>query len=154
MRLAFQRGETDIYATSNSLALKELMAEGFQPFVQKGRLMPDGSFKKRAEFPKVPLFDELLGARKPAGVPWQAYTILAGSDDAGRPLHVGQKTPPEIVRAYRESFRRLEAGKEFKAELARIAAMTPSCWTRTRPIRWCAGCSRLSRRPRNSPVAS
>jgi hypothetical protein len=121
MRLAFQRGETDIYATSNSLALKELMAEGFQPFVQKGRLMPDGSFKKRVEFPKVPLFDELLGAKKPAGVPWQAYTILAGSDDAGRPLHVGQKTPPEIVRAYRESFRRLETDKEFKAELARIA---------------------------------
>ena len=39
MRLAFQRGETDIYATSNLIALKELIAEGFQPFVQKGRLL-------------------------------------------------------------------------------------------------------------------
>ena len=66
MRLAFQRGETDIYATSNLISLNELIGEGFQPFVQKGRLLSDGSSKKRLEFPKVPLFDELLGAQKPS----------------------------------------------------------------------------------------
>jgi hypothetical protein len=32
------------------------------------------------EFPKVPLFDELLGAQKPAGVQWQAYITLAGAE--------------------------------------------------------------------------
>jgi len=35
----------------------------------KGRLLSDGLSKKRFEFPKVPLFDELLGAQKPAGLP-------------------------------------------------------------------------------------
>ena len=121
MRLAFQRGETDIYATSNLIALKELMAEGFQPFVQKGRLLADGSSKKRVEFPKVPLFDELLGAQKPTGVSWQAYVTIAGADDSGRPLHTAKKTPPEIVKIYRDTMARIDKDKEFSAELAKVA---------------------------------
>jgi len=121
MRLAFQRGETDIYATSNLIALKELIAEGFQPFVQKGRLLPDGSSKKRVEFPKVPLFEELLGAQKPTGVAWQAYITIAGSDDSGRPLQTAKKTPPDIVKVYRDTMGRIEKDKEFAAELAKVA---------------------------------
>lgn len=121
MRLAFQRGETDIYATSNLVALKELMADGFQPFVQKGRLLADGSSKKRSEFPKVPLFDELLGAQKPTGVSWQAYITIAGSDDSGRPLQTAKKTPLEIVKLYRDTMARIEKDKEFSADLAKVA---------------------------------
>jgi hypothetical protein len=121
MRLAFQRDETDIYATSNMFALKELMAEGFQPFVQKGRLLPDGSSRKRSEFPKVPLFDELLGAQKPTGVSWQAYTTIAASDDSGRPLQIAKKTAPEIVKLYRDAMPRIEKDKDFLAELAKLA---------------------------------
>jgi len=121
MRLAFQRGETDIYATSNLVALKELIAEGFQPFVQKGRLLADGSSKKRSEFPKVPLFEELLGAQKPTGVSWQAYVTIAGADDSGRPLQAAKKTPPETVKVYRDTMARIEKDKEFAAELAKVA---------------------------------
>ena len=121
MRMAFQRGETDIYATSNLVALKELMADGFQPFVQKGRLLADGSSKQRSEFPKVPLFDELLGAQKPTGVSWQAYVTIAGADDSGRPLQAAKKTPPEIVKVYRDTMARIEKDKEFAAELAKVA---------------------------------
>jgi len=121
MRLAFQRGETDIYATSNLISLNELMGEGFQPFVQKGRLLSDGLSKKRFEFPKVPLFDELLGAQKPAGVAWQAYITIAGADDSGRPLQTTKKTPPEIVKIYRDTMARIEKDKEFSVELAKVA---------------------------------
>jgi hypothetical protein len=121
MRLAFQRGETDIYATSNLIALKELMSEGFRPFVQKGRVLADGSSKKRSEFPQVPLFDELLGAQKPSGVSWQAYITIAGADDSGRPLHTAKKTPPEIAKVYRDTMTRIEKDKEFSAELAKVA---------------------------------
>lgn len=121
LRLAFQRGETEIYATSNLVALKELIAEGFQPFVQKGRLLPDGSSKKRPEFPKVPLFDELLGANKPSGVAWQAYTTMAGADDSGRLLQIAKKTPPELVKIYRDTLLRVEKDKEFAAELEKAA---------------------------------
>jgi hypothetical protein len=97
------------------------MADGFQPFVQKGRLLADGSSKKRVEFPKVALFDELLGAQKPAGVAWQAYVTIAGADDSGRPVQTAKKTPPEIVKIYRDTMARIEKDKDFAAELAKVA---------------------------------
>jgi tripartite-type tricarboxylate transporter receptor subunit TctC len=121
LRVAFQRGETDIYATATATALRELVAEGYQPFVQKGRLVPDGSFKRRAEFTNIPTFDELLGDKKPTGVAWQAYVTMSGADDGGRPLQLPHKTPPEIVRAFREAFGRLKGDKEFQKELDRVA---------------------------------
>ena len=83
-------------------------------------MLADGSSKKRSEFPKVPLFDELLGSHKPTGVSWQAYITIAGADDSGRPLHTAKKTAPEIVKVYRDSMARIEKDKEFSAELAKV----------------------------------
>ena len=34
MRLAFERGETDLYATANLSTLRELIAAGFRPLTQ------------------------------------------------------------------------------------------------------------------------
>jgi hypothetical protein len=55
------------------------------------------------------------------GTAWQAYTIWAGSDSVGRPLHAAPKTPPQIVRLLRESFARMREGAEFKPELKRVS---------------------------------
>lgn len=121
LRIAFQRGETDIYASANAQALRELAAEGFQYFVQQGRLTSAGSFKRRVEFPGVPTFEELLGKARPTGAAWDAYRSWAGSDAAGRPLFAPPKTPPPVVRALRESFARLEGDKEFLKDLLGVA---------------------------------
>jgi tripartite-type tricarboxylate transporter receptor subunit TctC len=121
IRLAFRRGETDIFATAVLPNLKELVGEGFKAFVQQGRLTSAGSFQKRPEFPEIPTFDEMLGAKRPIGVPWQAYVSWAGSDSAGRPLYAAPKTPPEIVKTLREAFSKLKEDKAFQAELLRVA---------------------------------
>ncbi|MGH7766291.1 MAG: Bug family tripartite tricarboxylate transporter substrate binding protein [Candidatus Binatia bacterium] len=121
LRIAFQRGETDIYASANLQALRELIAEGYQTFVQQGRLTSAGSFKRRPEFPNVPTFEETLGKSRPTGVAWEAYRTWAGSDAAGRPLFAPPKTPPGIVRTLRESFARLENDKEFHKDLLGVA---------------------------------
>ena len=84
MRLAFQRGESDLYASANLPGLQELIAAGFHPFVQQGRLGASGNFQRRPEFPKVPTFAELIDKKRPAGVPWQAYVSWAGADGAGQ----------------------------------------------------------------------
>jgi hypothetical protein len=67
------------------------------------------------------LFEELLGAQKPTGIAWQAYVTIAGADDSGRPLQTAKKTPPEIVKVYRDTLARIEKDKEFAAELAKVA---------------------------------
>jgi len=121
MRLAFQRGESDIYATANLKALQELTTSGFHPFVQQGRLRSSGSFQRRPEFPNVPTFEEILAKKRPTGAAWEAYVSWAGSDGAGRPLFAPPKTSRDIVRMLQDAFSRLESDKEFHAELLRVA---------------------------------
>jgi hypothetical protein len=119
--LAFERNETDIYPTATLPTLRKLVGEGFHPFVQQGMLTPAGSFQRRSEFPDVPVFEDLAKEQRPTGTAWQAYTIWAGSDSVGRPLHAAPKTPPEIVRLLRDSFARMREGAEFKTELKRVS---------------------------------
>ncbi|HWP59969.1 MAG TPA: hypothetical protein VNL14_18905 [Candidatus Acidoferrales bacterium] len=121
IRVAFRRGETDLFATAALPNLKELVGEGFKAFVQQGTLTQAGSFQKRPEFPEVPTFEEMLGAKRPAGVAWQAYVSWAGSDSAGRPLHAAPNTPANILKTLRDAFAQLKDDRAFQSELLRVA---------------------------------
>jgi hypothetical protein len=119
--LAFERNETDIYPTATLPTLRKLIGEGFYPFIQQGMLTAEASFQRRSEFPDVPVFEDLAKERRPTGFAWQAYTIWAGSDSVGRPLHAAPRTPPEILRVLRDGFARMKEGAEFKAETRRVS---------------------------------
>ncbi|HEU4342259.1 MAG TPA: hypothetical protein VFU31_11865 [Candidatus Binatia bacterium] len=119
--LAFERNETDIYPTATLPTLRKLIGQGFSPFIQQGMLTAAGTFQRRSEFLDVPVFEEVAKDQRPSGIPWQAYTIWAGSDSVGRPLHAPPKTPPDIVRSLRDAFARMNEGAEFKAELKKIS---------------------------------
>jgi hypothetical protein len=120
LRLAFERGETDLYATANLVTLRELIGAGFRPLTQQGSLTSTGSFRRRPEFKDVSTFDEMLGKRKPTGDAWAAYVTWAGSDAVGRPLFAPRKTPSTLVQQLRDAFGKLSADKEFMAELKRV----------------------------------
>lgn len=119
--LAFERNETDIYATATLPTLRKLIAQDFTPFAQQGMLSASGAFQRRTEFPDVPVFEDLAKDQRPGGIAWQAYTIWAGADSVGRPLQAAPKTPAHITRALREAFVRMQESPEFKAELKRIS---------------------------------
>ena len=121
MRLAFQRGESDLYATANLQALRELTAAGFHPFVQQGRLNSSGKFQRRPEFPNVPTFSEMIDKKRPVGAAWQSYVSWAGADGAGRPLFAPPKTSREVARTLRDAFARLENDTEVLADLSQVA---------------------------------
>lgn len=120
LRVAFERGETDLYATANLVTLRELIASGFRPLTQQGSLTSTGSFRRRPEFKEVPTFDEMLGKRKPTGDAWTAYVTWTGSDAVGRPLFAPRKTPNPLVQQLRDAFGKLETDKEFIAELKKV----------------------------------
>ena len=120
LRLAFERGETDLYATANLITLRELIGTGFRPLTQQGKLTGAGSFQRRPEFKDVPTFVELLGNRRPTGDAWAAYVTWAGSDAVGRPLFAPRNTPRPIVETLREAFGKLEGDKEFTTELKKV----------------------------------
>jgi tripartite-type tricarboxylate transporter receptor subunit TctC len=119
--LAFERNETDIYSTATLPTLKKLIGQEINPFVQQGMLTANGSFQRRSEYPDVPVFEDLAKTQRPTGVPWQAYTIWAGSDSAGRPLHAAPKTPAHILRTLRDAFAAMKEGADFKADLKKIS---------------------------------
>jgi hypothetical protein len=54
-------------------------------------------------------------------MPWQAYTIFAGTDSVGRPLHAAQKTPANILQQLRDGFARMKEDAEFKVELKKVS---------------------------------
>src|SRR5882724_6517546 len=120
LRMAFERGEADLYATANLITLRELIGTGFRPLTQQGKLTGAGSFQRRPEFKDVPTFDELLGNRRPTGDVWAAYVTWAGSDAVGRPLFAPRNTPRPLVQTLREAFGKLEGDKEFTAELKKV----------------------------------
>jgi tripartite-type tricarboxylate transporter receptor subunit TctC len=120
LRMAFERGEADLYATANLVALRDLIGGGFRPLTQQGKLTGTGTFQRRPEFKEVPTFDEMLGSRRPTGDAWAAYVTWAGSDAVGRPLFAPRNTPRPLVQTLREAFGKLESDKEFMAELKKV----------------------------------
>jgi tripartite-type tricarboxylate transporter receptor subunit TctC len=121
IQLAFERNETDIYPTATLPVLRKFVGQGFYPFIQQVMLTATGAFQRRAEFPDVPVFEDLAKEQRPTGVPWQAYLIWAGSDSIGRPLNAAPKTSAELTRTLRDAFARMKEGTDFKAELKRVS---------------------------------
>jgi tripartite-type tricarboxylate transporter receptor subunit TctC len=119
--LAFERNETDIYPTATLPTLQKLIGQGFTPFVQQGMLSANGAFQRRSEFPDVPVFEDMAKEQRPSGVPWQAYTIFAGTDSVGRPLHAAPKTSANLLHQLRDGFARMKDDAEFKVELKRVS---------------------------------
>ena len=84
-------------------------------------LSANGGFQRRSEFPDVPVFGDVAKEQRPSGVPWQAYTIFAGTDSVGRPLHAAPKTPAHLLHQLRDGFARMKDDAEFKLELKRVS---------------------------------
>ena len=69
----------------------------------------------------MPVFEDVAKEQRPSGVPWQAYTIFAGTDSVGRPLHAAPKTPAHLLHQLRDGFTRMKDDAEFKLELKRVS---------------------------------
>ncbi len=70
--LAFRRGEVDMFLDGGA-NLKAMMTEGIaEPVAQLGTYK-SGKFSRRADFPQAPTLEEILGNRKPSGIPWQGF---------------------------------------------------------------------------------
>ena len=119
-RMAFERGEADLYATANLVALRELIGGGFRSLTQQGKLTGTGTFQRRPEFKGSPYFRR--DARQPPtyGDAWAAYVTWAGSDAVGRPLFAPRNTPRPLVQTLSEASASSESDKEFMAELKKV----------------------------------
>ncbi len=89
--LALRQGEIDVWATGNTKLVKDLVRDGVvSVFVTEEE-------ERREDFPEVPTFLELLGSKKPTGVPWQAYQDFLGSPDLDKFIFAPAGTPDNLV---------------------------------------------------------
>jgi tripartite-type tricarboxylate transporter receptor subunit TctC len=110
LQLAIRQGEIDMWATQNAKLVTDLQRENV---VQV--LAAEGS-QRRDDFPDVPTFTELLGARKPSGLSWQAYQAWAGAPELDKYLVAPEGTPETLVKLLREAFMKLMKDPEVDKE--------------------------------------
>lgn len=110
LQLAIRQGEIDIWATANVKLVKDLQKEGIVQVV----LAEDE--RRREDFADVPTFLETMGAKKPSGVSWQAFTGWAGSPDFDKFLVAPPATPEPLLKPLREAFAQVMKDPEVDKE--------------------------------------
>ena len=101
MILALRQGELDMIATANASLINDLVKEKVVDMVTQAGL------GRRKDFPTVPDFVEVLGDKRPSGIPWRAYNVWAGPSDIDKIIAVQPGTPDKLVTMIREAFQKL-----------------------------------------------
>jgi tripartite-type tricarboxylate transporter receptor subunit TctC len=110
LQLAIRQGEIDLWATQNAKLVKDLQREGV------AQIVATEEDQRREDFSEVPTFIELLGAKKPTGLSWQAYQAWAGAPELDKYLVVPEATPENLVKLLREAFLRAMKDPEVDKE--------------------------------------
>jgi tripartite-type tricarboxylate transporter receptor subunit TctC len=110
LALAIRQAEIDMWSTANAKLVKDLHREGFVSM-----LCTEDS-ERRKDFAEVPTFLEVLGPKRPTGLPWQAYTAWAGSPDLDKFLVAPAGTPDYLVKILREAFLKMTKDPEVEKE--------------------------------------
>jgi len=101
LQLAIRQGEIDMWATQNAKLVKDLQREGVT------QIVATEEDRRREDFPEAPTFLELLGAKKPTGLSWQAYQAWAGASELDKYLAAPEGTPDHLVKLLREAFTKI-----------------------------------------------
>ncbi len=120
MELAIRRGEIDLFATSNAFVVRRLLQEGVVDPVSVVGSFKDGKFQRRVDFPDVPSFEEVLGDKKPGGLPWQAYFAWIGSSQVDKSLSAPAGTPDNVMSILTEALARTSKDPEFDSMVKKL----------------------------------
>jgi tripartite-type tricarboxylate transporter receptor subunit TctC len=123
LMLALDRGEVDMTSTGNMFQINKLISTGkFQVLSQSGAL-ENGKFVAREDFGKAPLFQDRMQGKIKDELAAKAFAYWSNLTAIDKWLALPEKTPPTIVEAYREAFRRaikdpalLEKGKSLSED--------------------------------------
>jgi len=114
MVLALRQGEIDMWGTANAKLINDLLKDGVVD------TLATVASKRRKDFPDVPTFEELLGDKKPTGVPWQAYLVWAGPSDVDKFLVAPPGTPEKIMTLLRGAWAKMVEDPEFQDQATKF----------------------------------
>jgi tripartite-type tricarboxylate transporter receptor subunit TctC len=110
LSLAIRQGEIDMWATQNAKLVQDLQREGVV------QILATEEEERRDDFPEVPSFIQLLGAKKPTGLAWQGYLGWAGASELDKFLVAPEGMPDHLLKILREAFTKLMKDPEVDKE--------------------------------------
>ncbi|MDP2646104.1 MAG: tripartite tricarboxylate transporter substrate-binding protein [Desulfobacterales bacterium] len=122
IELAFQRGEIDMFGTSNAFIINRMVKNGDVSLLTQGGIFRKGNFSRRPDFPDVPTFIETLGDKKPAGVAWQGYIAWMGTVLLDKFLVAPRGTPDQYVNILTAAFEKMSADPKFDSLVKRMVS--------------------------------
>jgi tripartite-type tricarboxylate transporter receptor subunit TctC len=132
-RLAFLSGEVTCSGGSTidyNASMKPYVEKGDAlPIYQSGMLDENGEVVKEPAAPAdIPTVRELyiqIYGKEPSGMKFEACKLVIGTRTFGKALLLPEKTPADIVRAYREAAIKMTKNAKFLEEAARLIPGAP-----------------------------
>ncbi len=122
IEMAFQRREIDMFGTTNAFIIKRLQEEGSITPISQGGIYKNGKFIRRKDFPDVPTFVEVLGKKKPTGLPWQAYMAWVGAGDVDKFLVAPRNTPKQYMSILTSALEKVSKDPKFDEMVKRMVS--------------------------------
>ncbi len=122
IEMAIYRGEIDMIGTASAPTIQEMMKQGLVVPLTQESMMVDGKGVRRPDFPDVPTFEELLGAKKPSGLSWQAYQAWSGTGQVDKSIAAQPGTPANIMGILTDAFRSMSKDREFDETIKKMVS--------------------------------
>ena len=131
-RMAFISGEVNISGAGTNG-----FNAGYRTYVNKGEatlVFQTGVLDKKGnvvrevaagDLTTVPELYEQLYGKKPSGPLWEAYKLGVGASTFGKAALLPPKTPPKIVKIYRDAFVKMVKDPKFIKESDRLQGVMP-----------------------------
>jgi putative tricarboxylic transport membrane protein len=133
--LAFDRGEVDMTSTGNIFAIQDRLVSGRLKIITQTGAVENGKVVPRAEFGDVPLFADLMKGRITDPVAQKAFDYWTALNTGDKWMGLPPATSDAMVEAYRRTFARIAADKDFLERGEKISeGFTPMGWHDVRAI--------------------
>lgn len=106
--LAFERGEIDMFGSGTTKIIKR--------FLDSGEAVPLTAETSRKDFPDVPVFEQMLGDKKPTGNEWKAFRAWAGPSAVDKYFAAAPGTPENLLTILRTSFKATADDPRFEQQ--------------------------------------
>ena len=121
LTLALERHEIDMTSTANTFQIEKFAGGGeFKVLVQTGSLA-GGKVRARPDFADVPVFPDLMEGKISDLVGRAAFAYWQSIASIDKWVALAPNTPPEILAAYREAYKKVGDDPQFVADGKRMS---------------------------------
>ncbi len=113
MQLAYERKETQLYITYETLGLKEAQAEGKHVVVMQVGMAQGDKFVPRKDYPNAPILSNLIKS-KLKGAELSAFEAWEAMVQVGKWYALPPKTPANIVKVYYKAWDKMVATPSWR----------------------------------------